>query len=302
MYLIVGANGFLGKYLLHNLQSLTTEPIIATVRNSARNCDARNEQQIQWLNCDITKESDVVALRKYTDRFDDIKVIYTPTFFNVNDNSNSKVAWDVNIVSYARFLNVMDNITCFYSLSTDMLFSESRDKPYTEDDKVSPLNAYAVHKSIEEHMAISLGWNIIRLPVLVGPSLVNDKLHFYDEIINNFKNGIPMKFFIDSWRSMLDFNTASKLILKILRTSEARSFPIINVSSDNAVSKYDFALNLARAHKFPVDLVIPVSMDNDQTIWKKKRPKKVLLDNTLLKRILKLDSVVMSINPKGAEK
>ena len=293
MFLIVGANGYLGRYIIKNLEVSTDEPIIATTRNTI---PPKSSSRTKWVLCDVTREDQVVALRNLTEKAKELKVIYLATYFNVNDDTNRALAWDVNIVSYARFLSIMNNMTSFYSFSTDMLFSESREEPYTEVAEILPLNCYAVHKSIEERMAIACGWNVIRLPVLVGPSLVESKKHFFDEIISNFKKGKPMKFFVDSWRSMLDFDTASKLIINLINNKIARRHPIINVSGDMAISKYTFAVNLATAYNFPLDLVEPISMDEDCQIWKKKRPKKILLDNSLVKKILNIRSVNMDLH------
>jgi len=42
-------------------------------------------------------------------------------------------------------------------------------------------------------------------------------------------------------------------------------------------------------------LIVPISMDENETIWREKRPKKILLDNTLCKQILGLSELKINI-------
>lgn len=292
MYLIVGANGFLGSYLIKNILEMTNEEILATDLNLPED----NRDRVHWQKCDITKVEDIVALNDRTKTVSNLKVIYLPVFFNVNKNpANDKLAWQVNIIGYANFVDILENIKVFYSLSSDMLFNADRDIPYTETDCLSPMNDYARHKIVEEAMALAKGYNIVRLPVMMGKSLTTAKKHFFDDIINNLQNGQPMEFFTDSWRSMIDFDTAAKTIIMLTNKPEAQKHSIINVAGDESLSKYDFALRVADKYGLDKSLIIPVSMDGDTTIWKEKRPKKILLDNTLCKRILGLNELKIKI-------
>ena len=294
MYLIVGANGFFGNYLIKNILQHTDEEILATDVT----CPVLEgkEPRLNWIKCDITKTEDIQHLNNLTQEESNLKVIYLPVFFNVNKNpANDKIAWNVNIISYAHFLDIMENMSVFYSISTDMLFKKSRETPYSEEDIPEPLNDYAKHKLIEEKMALAKGYNIVRLPVMMGTSLSPSKKHFYDEIIDTLKSGEKMEFFIDSWRSMIDFNTASETLLRLINTSEAQKYPIVNISGDEGLSKYDYALRVAEKHNLDKSLIIPLSMDSDTHIWKEKRPKKVLLDNKLAKKILNIQEIKINI-------
>lgn len=226
----------------------------------------------------------------------DIKVIYLPVYFNVNKNPEvDKQAWNVNILSFARFLDIFDKVSTFYGISTDMLYKEDRDIPYTEHDEITPMNDYARHKAVEERMLEAKGYNIVRLPVMMGPSLSLVKKHFYDDIVSNLRAGKSMEFFTDSWRSMIDFDTVSQILVKLMETPSAHQYPIVNIAGDEALSKYEFALRLADKYGLDKNLVIPISMDNDTKIWTEKRPKKILLDNSLVKQILNLKELKIKI-------
>jgi dTDP-4-dehydrorhamnose reductase len=292
MYLIVGANGFLGSYLIKNILENTDDSILATDLM----CPDENRERVHWQKCDITKEADVIKLNETTKKDPNLKILYLPVFFNVNKNpANDKIAWSVNVTSYARFVDIMENVKVFYSLSTDMLYKTSREIPYTEHDLIDPMNDYARHKAIEERMAEAKGYNIVRLPVMTAPSLSPIKKHFFDEVVSNLQHGQSMQFFTDSRRSMIDFDTVAKTLITLTNTPEAQKEPILNVAGDESLSKYDFALRLADKYGLNKDLIIPVSMDDDTTIWKEKRPKTVLLDNTRVKHLLGLKELKMKI-------
>lgn len=293
MYLIVGAKGFLGSYLIKNILSMTNDEVVSADMNYV---ETEKNPRVTWKSCDITKEQDVLSLKEFVKDKQNIKVIYLPIFFNVNKNpENDKIAWNVNVLSFARFLDIFDNVSAFYGISSDMLYKEDRDAPYTEHDEITPMNDYARHKAIEERMIEAKGYNIVRLPVMMGPSLSSVKKHFYDDIISNLKAGKPMEFFTDSWRSMIDFDTVSQILIRLIETPSARQYPIVNIAGDEALSKYDFALRLADKYGLDKKLVVPISMDNDTKIWTEKRPKKILLDNHLVKQILKLKELKIKI-------
>ena len=293
MYLIVGAKGFLGSYLIKNILSMTKEDVVAADVNYV---ETEQNPRLSWKNCDITKEKDVEKLREYLKEKNDIKVIYLPVYFNVNKNPEvDKQAWKVNILSFARFLDIFDKVSTFYGISTDMLYKEDRDIPYTEHDEITPMNDYARHKAVEERMLEAKGYNIVRLPVMMGPSLSLVKKHFYDDIVSNLRAGKSMEFFTDSWRSMIDFDTVSQIQVKLMETPSAHQYPIVNIAGDEALSKYEFALRLADKYGLDKNLVIPISMDNDTKIWTEKRPKKILLDNSLVKQILGLNELKIKI-------
>jgi len=293
MYIIIGASSFLGSYLIKNILLNTDEKIIASYINGSFN----NINRIQWIHCDITNYKDIDNLYQYikVNKYKKIKLIYLPAYFNVKKIYDTKLAWDINISSYAYFLGKLDKIDRFISISTDMLYSINRDIPYTENDEVSPLNDYAHHKYIQELMCKQKNYHIIRLPVMIGPSLSPYKKHFYDEIIDNFLQKKAMQFFTDSWRSIIDFDTVSKIIIKLINCEKAKKHHIINISGDECLSKYDIAIKIANKFKFDKSLIIPISIDEDTTIWKEKRPKKILLDNSLVKSILSLESLKFSL-------
>ena len=66
MYLVIGANGFLGSYIIKNILENTKENILATTRK-LEFCDEKD--RVEWLKCEITDDNDIINLvRKIDDR------------------------------------------------------------------------------------------------------------------------------------------------------------------------------------------------------------------------------------------
>lgn len=294
MYAVIGAGGFLGSYIVRNLMGRTDEEILATTRAERIPEDGK----VTWVRCDVSDKSSLTYLAQRINRGKKVKIIYLPAYFNTGSRYDRRAAWQVNIVDYAEFLSMIDGFDAFYSVSTDMVFSEDSDAPYREDAPVSPLNDYARHKIAEEGMAAAAGVRVVRLPVMMGRSLSPHKKHFFDEIIEQNRRGVPMKFFSDVWRSIIDFNTAAGAILDLMECREAADFPIVNIAGDEALSKYDVALRMARHYRLDASLMQPVSMHDDTDIWKEKRPGKVLLDNTLVKKLLRRTEMKFSFDDR----
>ena len=55
-YLIVGANGFVGSYMIKNILEKTNKKILAL------DCDIlgkENIDRLEWIKCDVTDQSDI---------------------------------------------------------------------------------------------------------------------------------------------------------------------------------------------------------------------------------------------------
>ncbi len=282
MYIVIGAGGFLGSYLIKNIIENTDEKILATTRNRNNIIGTR----IKYIHCNIAYDDSLSSLIHHINKEREKKIIYLPAFFNTGKVYDRRAAWDTNITAYAKFIGMLDDYDVFYSISTDMIFSRDSNVPYREDAAVCPMNDYGKHKLAEESMAAAAGIRIVRLPVMMGKSLSPYKKHFFDEIIERNRKGLPMKFFTDYWRSIIDFNTVADAILHLVESKEASAYPIVNIAGDEALSKYDIALRIAERYDLDTSRILPISMNDDTEIWKEKRPGKILLDNSLVKKLL----------------
>ncbi len=291
MFLIVGANGFLGSYLIKNILEMTDDTILATDLKSL----PQSTERVNWFNCDITSDEDLIKLYEVT-KNEKLKVLFLAAYHHPDlVLKNPKIAWNVNVVALAKFLGIFDNIDVLYYPSTEVVYGEMVDKPFDENSLLHPVSRYGELKTVAEKMVNIAGFNVVRFPVLMGPSLLSDRKHFYDEIVETIKNGGTMEMFYDQKRSMIDFDTAAKTVVQLINTPEARKYPIVNISGDEPLSKYELGVRIAKKYNLDENKIIPISIEGNNGIFTAKRAKETLLDNTLVKKILGLKELKIRI-------
>lgn len=294
MYLIIGAGGFLGSYLIKNILAETEDNILATDMFVP---SAPSSDRVQWKKCDITSREDLQNLNEEVKASDHLKVVYLAAYHHPDKVlQNPRLAWNINITALSEFLNTIENIETLYYPSTEVVYGQGVEgHKFTENDPLNPSNRYGEHKTVAERMVNVAGFNVVRFPVLMGPSLALGKKHFYDEIRQTLEQGNDIEMFTDNLRSMIDFDTAARMVVRLIETPSARSAKIVNIAGDEALSKYEFACRLAAKYNLDKKHIIPISMDDDNKIFTAKRSKETLLDNSLLKQLLNLSELKIKI-------
>ena len=291
MYLVIGANGFLGSYIIKNIISQTSDNIIATARNIS---DLESNSRVQWIQIDVTRDEDIERLRHVSFSGHQFKVVYLAAYHHPDlVQKNPRLAWDINIVALARVLNALENIDCLFYASTDSVYGESHDGyHFKETDELNPENIYGIQKKTAEAIITGFGYNIVRFPFLIGKSILLHKKHFFDMILETLSRGEQIKMFSDSYRSALDFNAAAKLLVALIE--EVRSYTplIINIAGDEDLSKYDIGVKIARKYGYKENLIVPISIkEEDSNIFEAPRAVSTLMDNTVLKKVLNIKNI-----------
>ena len=294
MYIIVGANGFLGSYFIKNILEKTEEEMIAVARTVPQSGDSR----IRWVSCDITDPASVDKLnRDYLSTSKDNKIIYLAAYHHPDlVEKNPRTAWDVNVTSLSRFLNTAENVKCLFYPSSDSVYGESIDqKVFSELDELHPVNRYGLNKCVAERLVTGYGYNVVRYPFLIGPSLLKQKKHFYDVIVENIAGGKPMDMFVDSYRSALSFDAAAGIVVDLIE-NHAESVPqILNVCGDDALSKYDIGLMIADKFSVSRELIRPISIHGGSGVFEAKRASSTLMSNQRLKDILGVSEIKLAL-------
>ena len=278
MYLVVGANGFLGSYLIKNILDMTDERVLA----ADLNCPAESRERVEWTKCDITNDADVSALREKTNG-QKLKILFLAAYHHPDAVAkNPRLAWEINIVALAKFLDVFCDASALYYPSTEVVYGESDGQRLKEDAPLNPVSRYGQFKRTAESIVGLAGFNVVRFPVLMGQSLLPDRPHFTDKILQSLKNGETVEMFSDQYRTFIDFDTAAKTVVSLMQTEAARKYPVVNVSGDERLSKYEYACRLAQARGLGSKLIKPVSMNADTGIFTEKRANETLLDLSLI--------------------
>lgn len=290
MYAIIGANGYLGTYILRNVLEHTDEDILAVARHRG-NCECG---RVHWAVCDITDADAVLALNEtYFAKSEENKIVYLAAYHHPDlVDQNPRLAWDTNVTALSRFLNTVKNVKCFYYPSSDSVYGESyKDHHFKETDPLTPVNRYGRHKCVAETLVTAYGYNVVRFPFLIAPSLIPGKKHFYDVIADRIQRGETMEMFLDSYRSALSFDTAAELTVKMMETYHEGYPKVLNVCGDDDFSKYDIGIMIADKLGVSRTLIKPISIEDASGIFEAKRASSTLMDNSLLKKTLGLESV-----------
>lgn len=295
MYMIVGGSGFLGSYLVDELLSYTDRKIIALYHNSK---GVYQHKRIEWIRCDITNYQDVEMINsRYCDvekRIIILSACHNPDY--VSDNP--RIAWNINIVALTNFVNKIENVDGLIYTSTDSVYGNSIDgHKFTEESRLNPVNMYGRQKALAEHIVTMFGYNVVRLPFMIGSSLAVGKKHFYDMIIENIRNGKPVEMFADSYRSTISFRQAAKFILEGFDfISTENDFPkIINLCADEGLSKYEVGKLIANNIGISEEMVRPIYLHDNKTLFRTPRADSTIMDNTIMKKWYGLKKIYFDV-------
>lgn len=293
MYVIVGANGFLGSYILRALTAEAREDVWAVgVHVSAR----QDGDGVRWIKCDVTEPEEVLSLSEAArECAAPVNVIYLAALHHPDRvEAEPRLAWDINVTALSRFLNRFWFARRFIYVSTDSVYGEGGlTRRFREGDPPDPVNRYGVQKVVAEALVRGYGFQVVRLPFLIGPSLVPGRMHFYDQIVRTVTSGKPMEMFTDAYRSTLSFQQAAGFIAWLSRC-EGEIPTLLNVCGDEALSKYEVGLRIARRLGAPEGLIVPIEMACGG-IFAVKRASTTIMDNGLLKRTLGIRSVFFEL-------
>lgn len=294
MYCIIGANGFLGSYILKSILNKTQERVVACCRDISLVGDTLKDERITWKNLDIC---DFDAVNSFCNEYkdEDKKIVYLAAYHNPDlVEKNPRIAWSTNITALSFFLNAMENVSAFYYPSSDSVYGNSIDgKIFKEDDKTNPVNTYGKQKALAEKIVNTYGYQVVRYPFLIGTSLLSSKKHFYDYIVENLRSGDGMDMFSDSYRSTISFRQAADYLVDLIEMGDKH--PVVNISSDKALSKYDVGIIIAGKLGVDKNLVRAIKVEDSEGIFVAKRASSTIMDNKLLKSIFKLNEISLEI-------
>lgn len=293
MFAVIGANGYLGSYIIKAILKETPETIIATTRNLKY---IKLNEHVKWLYCDVQDDESVNNLVKKLKEENNVKIVYLAAYHHPDKvEANKSLAWDINVTSLSKLINKVSFVTKFYYVSTDCVYGESKEMyHFKEMDHLNPVNTYGHNKCAAEAITIHAGYNVVRFPFLISPSIVYKK-HFYDEIVDTIKNKKEIEMYKDSYRSSLSFENAGRLLVRVMR--KPASPKILNICGDKDLSKYDVALRIAEREHLDKQYIIPVTMNTPKKNFIVQRAGNTLMDNSELKRLLALKQIDIFESP-----
>lgn len=291
MFIVIGGSGYLGSYLIKNIIDNTDSDIIATHSTTSENRNNYNGR-VKWVKLDIASSIDVdYFCTAYLTKNIHYDIIYLAAYHHPDKvEENRNIAWNINVSSLDYFLDkAKTKIKSLYYASTDSVYGESiENQVFSEDDYCNPINTYGRTKFIAEQIVIMHGFSVLRYSLLMGPSLIA-KQHFFDTIVNSLKNNNSIDMFSDSYRSVISFELAAELTIKLL-LSHYKPKDILNISGDIAISKYDIAFGIAQNLNLDHKYLNKVSILTNNN-FASKRAQNTLISNKKIKNVLKIPKI-----------
>jgi dTDP-4-dehydrorhamnose reductase len=173
--------------------------------------------------------------------------------------------------SGARLLNV----------STDLVFDGKKGE-YTEGDEASPLSIYGRSKLAGEKAALAIASNlVVRMSLLVGPSLKPERPNFFDQQTQSLLAGKPIGCFVDEWRTPLTHRWAAKMLLMLLRDWDGTG--LVHLGGPERLSRFEIGQRLAHRLGASTEKVDPIAQAAVATA--EPRPRDVSLNSGLWRRM-----------------
>ena len=175
----------------------------------------------------------------------------------------------------------------FVHISTDHLYRGLDSIKKKENFVTNPVNIYGLQKEISEKKVLRNNKNSIIIRTnFFGYS--PKKKQFLDTIIECAKNNKKLTLYTDYFFTPISTKYLSKIIFLLLRKNFRG---IVNVVSDESLSKYDFGLKVLKTLNLDKSFIVKSKMKN---IHRAKRCKNLSLSNARLNKIT--NSHIPSLN------
>lgn len=164
-------------------------------------------------------------------------------------------------------------------VSTDFVF-DGKGSMYHEDDPVNPISYYAYTKLLGEYYVLGLdNYVIARTSVVYG----NARRNFVSWVRDSLKDGNTIKVVNDQFNTPTLSIDCAEAIRDLVKNC---AWGIYHTAGSERVSRYEFALKIARFYGLDEGLIEPIT--SDLLKQKAKRPVDSSLDTTKVSKFHKM--------------
>ena len=260
---ITGVNGQLGSTLDKYLSSYFN---VLNNQEALKNIDISDKSELKYIFKELSPDYIINC------------AALTNVDFCEQNKSNS---YEVNVNGIKNIISCTTNDTKIIHISTDYVFSGNRNI-YNESDIPNPLSYYGKNKLESENILRSSNRNylIIRPSVIFG----NTGNNFYVWVRDSLKNNKDISVVTDQISNPTWSWSLSEAIYKSILSNITGLF---HYAGEEIISRYDFAVKIAKVHGFNTDRIIPIKTSdlNQQA----KRPLYSALDNSKIKKIIDVE-------------
>ena len=191
--------------------------------------------------------------------------------------TDQDLAWKINVEGTESVAKYAAEVGAFVVyISTDYVFDGKRGF-YIEDDRTDPINHYGLTKLLGERFCDC----VARTCVIYGAKPASGKVNFALWLIERLASGEEVRIVTDQYITpTLNTNLARMLI----EAGERRVSGVFHMAGATRISRYDFAIEIAREFGLDEGLIHPASMSEMR--WKARRPRDSSLDTSKAARLL----------------
>lgn len=220
------------------------------------------------VNLDVTSEESV---RKVFKKYEIDVVVHAAALTDVDKcELNKELAWRTNVIGTRNMaMASREHGSFLIYISTDYVFKGDKGM-YEEDDKPDPINYYGLTKlkGEEEVKNIVDEYLIARTSVIYGSTPASGKTNFALWIVEKLSKGERVRIVTDQWNSpTLNTNLAEM----IAEAMERRILGTYHLAGATRISRYEFAVQLAKVFGLNEGLIIPIS--SKEISWIAQRPR-----------------------------
>ncbi len=217
----------------------------------------------QHVVCDLTNPQRV---RQALDAARPQWVIHCQAESNVDRcEQDPSAAWAHNVEATGHLRSVLEalggELPVLIQLSTDYVFSGTKDAPYAEDDPPDPISVYGRSKAEAERQALAYERAaVVRPSTLFGPGRMN----FCDHVLQQLAGGQPVEAFEDQVTSPTyteELAAALEEFAAAVWASRQDRWPrIVHAVNAGSCSRVAFARKIAQLVGAPPELIRPIPM------------------------------------------
>ncbi len=277
--IITGSNGLLGQNLIDLFQKDKTR---YEIFGFSRGENRSGRADFEYHNIDITNKQ---LLVEKTKQINPKFIINTAAMTNVDACENDKIGcYDLNVSVVQYLAAICSEINAhLIHISTDFIFDGKKGN-YTEDAVPNPLSYYGETKLLSEAVLqkSTINYTILRTILVYG--LVNDMSR--SNIVLWVKESLEKKKEITIVNDQFRTPTyVEDLALACKISIDKKATGIFNISSNQLLSVYEIAQEIAEVFQLDKTLIKPISTGTlNQTA---ARPPKTGFDLTKTNRELK---------------
>jgi dTDP-4-dehydrorhamnose reductase len=249
--LVVGSNGLLGQKLC---EIITRGGAYNLSMSSVEEKPIRQVVGAQYAQCDITNKKETKALVAAV-RPD--LIINAAAMTNVDVcEAERDLCWRINVDGVEYLVEAAKKCgATLIHISTDYIF-DGKAGPYSEDDRPEPISYYGKSKLASENIVrtAEIPYIIARTMVLYGyaPGV---KSNFALWLIQNLEANKPVRIVDDQFGNA---TLVDDLAYGLIQAYEMERTGVYNIAGRDIMSRYEFALKLAKVFDFDPTLITPI--------------------------------------------